>query len=443
MTRSSRLLRGTLRTFCAQHGIVLTGKTVLCALSGGRDSVVLLHLLREESAASGFCVVAAHYNHHLRETAQRDEDFVRTLCTGLPLVVGGGDVAAFARATGTSHEEAGRILRYRFLDETAREMGADFIATAHHAQDNAETVLLHLLRGTGLQGICGIPPVRLWHGRTIFRPLLDVSRTDIDTYLNENALPYVEDESNADPAYTRNRIRHELLPLLEELSPGSTGRIAAAATRLRYDSEELAEQAAALLPPAAPTGETVLPAALFEGVSDALALRLIRLAAQRLGVELTAAQTEAVRHLKTGGVFDLPHRVRALRSRDALCLFRRLPPPPPQVLHEGVQTWGAYRVSVQRTTGHVTAGDATLLLRADALPLTITCWDGTGRLTVGNGRRTVKRLLADHGVPLSRRDTLPALWAGDTLAAVLGAGTDQACLPCGNDQLVITLEYRG
>ena len=120
-------------------------------------------------------------------------------------------------------EDAARTLRYAFLEGAARDMGADRIATAHHREDNAETVLLHLLRGAGLQGLSGIPPVR---GK-IVRPLLEAGRADIDAYVERNGLPYVEDESNRDTAYTRNRLRLEVLPLLEEIVPGCGGRIAA------------------------------------------------------------------------------------------------------------------------------------------------------------------------------------------------------------------------
>lgn len=433
-------LAGAVSAFCRRETIEFQGKTVLVALSGGRDSVALLCALMELSKEEGFAVVAAHYNHHLRKTAGRDEDFVRSFCAGrgIPLAVGGGDVAAFAREMGLSTEEAARTLRYRFLEETAEQMGADFIATAHHAGDNAETVLMNLLRGTGLRGLGGIPPVR---GR-IIRPLLAVSRDEINNYMEKNALPYVEDETNARTVYTRNRLRHELLPLLEEISPGSTGRIALAAERLRQDEDFLRQQAEGVLPPADETGGTTIPKDVLKTVHPAVAVRLVRLAAQRMDTELTAAQVESLLSLGHG-IIVLPKGLRATRDSAGLCFYRVPTPLPPLALHEGEQDWGEYRVTVRMTEEETAEDENTLVLRSDSEQLTVAAWDGTGRLTVENGRRTVKRLLSDRGIGPAQQENRPAIYAGDTLAAVFGAGTGRDFAPVDGKKLVITLVKRG
>lgn len=433
-------LSRAVNAFCKRESVELKGKTVLCALSGGRDSMALLHVLTRSGLREGFAVAAAHYNHHLRDTAARDEKFVRAFCAarGISLVVGGGDVRSFAKASGTSIEDAARTMRYRFLEEAAAELGADLVATAHHQQDHAETILMNLLRGTGLQGLCGIPPVR----GNIIRPLLDVSREEIDRYVEENSLPYVEDETNADTVYTRNRLRHELLPLLEELSPGSTGRIALAGSRLRYDSDFLETRAAEHLPCADKDDEIRIPLDSLRTEHPAIATRWIRKAVKRLGGELTAPQAEAILSLQSG-VIVLSGGLRAAREGAALRFYRLPPPPPSALLSMGEQDWGQYRVMVKETTEEVVEDVDTLLLRPDAQPLTITPWDGTGRLAVENGRRTVKRLLSDHGVPVSRRENLPAIFSGNTLAAVFGAGTDRAFLPMGEKKIVVRLVKRG
>ena len=196
----------------------------MCAVSGGRDSVCLLHYLHSISDHRGFSVAVGHYNHHMRPTAQRDEDFVRDLCDalGVPFYTDGCDVVAAARENGLGVEEMGRRLRYAFLEKLADELGAERIATAHHQADQAETVLLNLLRGTGPEGLGGIPPVR---GRLI-RPLLQTSREEIEAYLDERGLGHVEDETNESLAFARNRLRRVVLPELEKINPALRRNIA-------------------------------------------------------------------------------------------------------------------------------------------------------------------------------------------------------------------------
>lgn len=192
--------------------------TVLCALSGGRDSVALLHFLKEH----GFSVSAAHFDHHLRENSGEDARFCRELCAkwGVPFYQGEGDVASMAGNT----EANARAARYAFLEETAARTGAARIATAHNADDELETVLLHLTRGCGLNGLTGIQPRR----GLLIRPLLKTTRSAIDAYVQEFQLPFVEDETNADTGYSRNRIRHQVVPVLRSINP----RVAEAAGRM-------------------------------------------------------------------------------------------------------------------------------------------------------------------------------------------------------------------
>ena len=187
---------------------------ILCAVSGGRDSVCLLDCLWKLGRARDFRVAAAHLNHGMRPTAQRDEDLVRALCAerNIPFYTETVDVYALCAVWHLTVEETGRRARYDFLRRTADALAADFIATAHHRDDQAETVLLQLLRGTGPQGLTGIPPVR----DGIIRPLLDTPRAAIDDYIAQNRLPYVTDETNLDTHYARNRLR---LDIMHQLPP--------------------------------------------------------------------------------------------------------------------------------------------------------------------------------------------------------------------------------
>lgn len=433
MTAPEGLDRRAVAAFCRKWAMLPPGGRVLCAVSGGRDSMALLHLLKALGEREGFTLLAAHFNHQLRPTARRDEDFVRSWCgeNRIPLTVGRGDVAAFARERGRSLEDAARELRYRFLEETAEKLAADRIATAHHRQDNAETVLLHLLRGTGLRGLTGIPPVR---GK-IVRPLLETDRREIEAYVRANGIPYVEDETNADPAYTRNRLRLEIMPLLEEVSPGCTARLSTAAEVLRGEEEHLDRETAGLLPP--PGEALAWPVLLAQ--DEAIRRRLVRAMARRTGVELSARQTEAVLALGPGGVLDLPGGVLARRGGEGLTFRRRRAPLPPLVLETGEQTWGPWTVRVGGPPG---PGESVALAAERALgPLTIACWDGRGRLNVGNGSRTIKRLFADRGIPAEERLERPALYLGDRPVAVFGVAVDHDLQPQpGEAAVAVTLE---
>lgn len=414
------------RDFCREKDMLPpAGGVMLCAVSGGRDSMALLSFLEQLAAEKGFILHAAHYNHMLRPTADRDEDFVRLWCADrhIPLACGTCDVRAWAREQGASLEDAARTLRYRFLEETADRVGAQRIATAHHVQDNAETVLLHLLRGTGLRGLGGIAPVR---GRVV-RPFLETDRRDIDAYVEENNIPYVEDESNADIAFARNRLRIEVMPLLEKLAPGSTARIAGAAAILREEENHLAQESAGLLPPAE-EDKISLPVNTLMSRDLAIRRRLVRSMAQQLGVGLTAAQTDAVLALGSGGFLDLPDGLQAYRQAHRLTQRRLSPPPEPLELHAGKQLWGGHTVRVAVTAEGLPPEGNSAALSADKItgPLTIAAWDGTGRLAVENGSRSIKRLFADQGIPADQREEHPALYCDGKPVAVLGVAVDWA-----------------
>lgn len=204
--------------YILEYQMLQPGDRVLAALSGGADSVCLLSVLKQISDQSGsfpLTIKAVHVHHGLRgEEADRDVQFVKELCEhmALPLTVVYRDVAGYAREHGSSIEEAGRLLRYEALQEEAVNWSAEKIAVAHHQDDNAETILHHLVRGSGLKGLGGMQPVR----GNLIRPLLCVSRQEILNGLAEKGLSWVTDSTNADLDYTRNRIRNQILPLLTE-----------------------------------------------------------------------------------------------------------------------------------------------------------------------------------------------------------------------------------
>lgn len=395
--------------------LIPSGSAVVCALSGGADSVCLLHLLSQREDIS---LSAAHFNHCLRgEGSDGDEEFVRDLCRELniPLTVGRGDVSGFARSENCSVEDAARTLRYRFL-RAAAPAGA-LIATAHNAEDNAETVLWNLIRGSGLTGLTGIPPRR----DNIVRPLLSVSRREITAYLLQNGLPHREDPTNAETLYTRNRLRHQVLPLLRELNPKAVEHIGQTAERLRSLDEGLDGELERLLPSiTAENGQISVPRAVWENTPEFLRPKLLLNLLDRAGISrknIGAVHLESILSLPPNGTATLPNGLTAHRVYDDLVLSISPTPPaplPPTPLRKGENPVPATRWSV--------------ILEGEP-------WDGltvrarqTGdTLTLPNGHtKRLKKLLIDRKIPRSERDTLPVVADKDGILAVAGIGENTA-----------------
>lgn len=221
-------------TFTGENALFSPPCHVLVGVSGGADSMALLGCLLNWPVA-GVQVTAVHVHHGLRaEEADRDARFVREQCAllGVPLVVRHLDVAAEAATAGEGLEEAGRRLRYAVFDEVAKTVQADFIATAHTANDQTETVLMHLLRGSGVDGLAGIPAKR----QNIVRPLLSCAREEIEAFCAAQNIAFVQDSTNQNMQFTRNRVRHELLPFLRQFNPAADVAIRRLASHAAQDS---------------------------------------------------------------------------------------------------------------------------------------------------------------------------------------------------------------
>lgn len=207
-----------IQTAIRGHNLFAPGDRVLVAVSGGADSVCLLHVLHELAAEFGLQLTVVHLDHKLRGAASRkDAEFVAELAAdlGVACITGSSDVRGRARRKGLSLEMAAREARYGFFARCARKAGAGVVATAHTADDQAETVLLKLVRGAGAAGLSGIARDTALRGLRVVRPMLDVARAEIETFLRERKLGWREDASNTDVSFLRNRVRHEVLPLLE------------------------------------------------------------------------------------------------------------------------------------------------------------------------------------------------------------------------------------
>ena len=207
-------MKNKILTYINKENLLKRGEKVIVTCSGGADSIFLLHILNK----LGFECVVAHCNFHLRgEESDRDENFVREFCKkkGLTLLVEHFDTKQFAAENKLSIEMAARELRYNWFEKIRAEYNAGAIAVAHHSDDSIETILLNLLRGTGLKGICGIRP----RNGFIVRPLLCVNRKEIEDYLTENGIGYITDSTNLENEYTRNKVRNIVMPILREINP--------------------------------------------------------------------------------------------------------------------------------------------------------------------------------------------------------------------------------
>lgn len=228
-----------------RYNMICRGDRILAALSGGADSVTLLHYLFIYKDILGITVEAAHVNHMLRgKEADRDELFCRSLCEnmGIKLHVKRADVRKIAKEKGLSEELCGRNIRYEFFDEVVNNSGMK-IATAHTLSDSIETMIFNLARGTGLKGLCGIPPVR----KNIIRPLINCYRSDIENYCKEHNLDYVTDSTNLEDDYSRNFIRHNILPQLKNINIEADKAIGRTIGWLRDDENYLSSMAGDML----------------------------------------------------------------------------------------------------------------------------------------------------------------------------------------------------
>lgn len=413
------------------------GGRVLVAVSGGADSMCLLSLLLAAGARDGFQVEAAHFDHRIRPESAADAQFVVHWCRshGVPCHLGSGNIPALAAERKQGLEETARHFRYRFLEETAQRCGADVIATAHNASDNAETLLLHLLRGTGLAGLGGIAPRR---GKLI-RPLLTTSRQDIEAYNARHHIPHVEDATNGDTAYTRNFLRHQVMPLLSQRNPNLTDTLCRTAAALRADEAYLSDQAARLAAQATEDALGLrLPAAALAEAPLALSSRALQQLATRLSPEtvLPAAQRSAVlalcRSADPSGKVSLSGGLQALRVYDDL-LLAPLPPEdfsPVALAAPGVTDTPLWRFRTELVpcpSGKFNQPHSFYLVPGDYV---LRPRQGGDRITLpARPAKTVKKLLNECKLPRHLRPTLPVVVQGDRVAALTGFGADCAFLP--------------
>ena len=322
------------RKTIAAHAMLNRGDRLVVAVSGGPDSVALLRLLVLLTDEFQLHLTTAHLNHGLRKgEADEEEAFVRRLSEGMGIacICKRVDVRALSEKQRRSLEEIGREERYRFLDETAGKCGAAKIAVGHHRDDQAETVLLHLLRGCGPEGLRGILPVR--EGR-IIRPLLEVGRSEILAFLGSEGLSFMTDSSNANPRFLRNRVRNELIPLLTaSYNPRLIDALCQTAGIIRLEDDflqDVVDRICRIQGIDEAGGEVTLRVAdllaLHEAIRGRLVKRLLEaVSPQRNGIgcrHIAAVLALAGQADQRRGSLDLPFRIRIERQEGVLRIFR-------------------------------------------------------------------------------------------------------------------------
>ena len=419
----------SMRGAIARHQMLLPGERVLCALSGGMDSVCMTHALCALRDELGVSVCAAHFSHGIRpDKAEEEWELARELCRrlGIDVLRGAGDAPALAKRAGLSLEEAARRLRYDFLGRAMDELGACKTATAHHRDDNCETILLNLVRGSGTVGLGGIPPVR----GALIRPLIDTDRADIAAYAAQNGLRWCEDASNLDQSLPRNRLRHTVLPALRAINPSAADVMGRAAQLARQDGDFLLQCARELAAQARQEGEEIrIPLSAVQNAHPAVSGRAVRLLYARAGGrerDFSLRHAQAVLALcgsaSPSARADLPGGLCARRQYDLLvfCPSGERPPLPRQALTPGETVqWGQWRLCLDPPRG----GEGWQMcvripLEAARSGLFVRPRAQGDVITLPGGSRSLKKLMIDRKIPKKDRDRMPVLCDNKKIRAV-------------------------
>ena len=387
------------------------GEEIVCAVSGGADSMALLWGLYLLKDSLDLRLSAAHFNHRLRgEESDRDEAFVRAFCQrfDIALHVGSGQI----RPGNKGLEAAARDARYGFFATLSGK-----IATAHTADDNAETVLMHLVRGTGLKGLGGIAPV---NGRLI-RPMLTITRQQVEAFLKEYHISHIEDSSNGGDAFLRNRLRHHVLPLLQQENPCFAENVSAMALRLRQDEQALSDLAA----------YDALPCVTeLKKLHPALRSRVLERFLKENGVKEPEAQHIAlldslVFSLKPSARAQFPGDVTVVRNYDRLEILPENAPLEPVTLPEnGVLQIPGWRVTVQPAKEIINTQDTFTIVPEG--PIVLRSRTAGDALKRSGGTKSVKKLFIDRKIPAHQRDQIPVLADDAGVLGVYGIGADQS-----------------
>lgn len=436
-----------IESFMKTYEMAADGEGIVVGVSGGADSVALLLILDRLSKYHGWQLYAVHVHHGLRgEAADEDAAFVQDMCAAMaiPCLTYHMDVRALAKERHLSEEEAGREYRYQCFEEVRCMKGAGKIAVAHHGDDAAETFLLNLFRGTGLQGLTGIPAVR----DQIIRPMLAVSRSEIEAWLMTQELLWQTDATNLETHYARNKIRNVILPYVtEEINTGAVRHIREASDRLGHIWHYIAREAAEAekryvhqLPGNDDAAEIAI--ALFENEDPVICEEVIRRTIGRCAgslKDITARHIQAVSALasqQTGRRLDLPYELQILRSYDSLIITRT----------ESITVSNANEVYPVTVPGTVCLPDGKKIgfssfkrkVSMSEIPVNqCTKWFDYAKMKIGlvvrhklpgdyliidgdGHKKTLKKWMKDEKIPADRRETMWVIACGSHIVWIPG-----------------------
>ena len=399
-------MRNKLLAFLKEQNMVQAGDTVICAVSGGADSMALLWAMHSLKDKLEISVEAAHFNHRLRgEESDRDEAFVKDFCArhGIVCHIGGGSVKAGEKGL----EAAARTARYDFLQSLSGK-----IATAHTADDNAETLLMHLIRGTGLKGLGGIAPKR----ENLIRPMLTVTRQDVLAFLKAENIPHVTDSSNETDAFLRNRIRHHVMPLLKLENPSLSRNLSATALRLRQDEEMLDAFAE-------PSADVETLRKLHAPLQNrSLGKLLISFGVKEPEAEHLELLRKVVYSENPSAYAAFPGDILIGRKYDTLVKLEELPPLGIHSLRCPGETL-IPELGCKVICRALTEDGEGMKVRLGENPVIRSRTEGD-TIRLSGGTKTLKKLFIDKKIPALERSRIPVLADDAGVAAVWGIGPD-------------------
>ncbi len=467
MNKVNSVLQQVMDTIC-EYGMIDKGDRILAAVSGGADSVCMLHVLNTLKKTMGFDIYCAHLNHCLRgDAADNDEKFVIELCESLdiPVFTKLVDVAALAAEKKLTTEEAGRLARYDFFKELSQKYKICKTATAHNSDDNAETVLMRIIRGTGTDGLKGISYIR---EDGVIRPLLDISRADIEAYCRGNNLSFCTDSTNSDNDYTRNKIRNELLPFIEQnFNPNIKESLCRLARNASEDADFLNSYAerlyARLCNPLPGEKPVTLHIESLRMVDKSIAARVLKIAADgaKPGIRLEKKHIYGLFELmtkQTGASINLPDGLDASVQygwlsfadknsavdvvEEADGFFTEIAPLQ-TVLVEAlgkhislrIENAKEYKCKVNETAISYDLVDGQMLFLRNRRSGDRIVWFPDGKT------KKIKNILIDAKIPKQDRDRIPLLCTGTEVLAIVGSRVSEKYKVTNETERALVIEY--